>query len=207
IIGYSELLEEEANDQGQPQMLADLRKVQSAARHLLALIDDTLDLSKIEAGRMELYLESFDIDELLRQMAATVMPMAVANGNRLDLLPSHAGTMYADLTKVKQVLLNLLSNASKFTENGVIELSADRELHDGEAIIAFRMRDTGIGLTQEQISRLFEAFAQADASTARRYGGTGLGLALSRRFCQLMGGDITVESEPGRGSTFTVLLP
>ncbi|MGH7507281.1 MAG: histidine kinase dimerization/phospho-acceptor domain-containing protein, partial [Longimicrobiales bacterium] len=176
IIGYSEMLEEEAVDRDQPLLVADLRKVQGAGRHLLALINDTLDLSKVEAGRVELYLETFDVDELLQQTAATVMPLAARNGNRLEIEKADpAGTMHADLTKVRQILLNLLSNACKFTDQGVITLSAARESHGAGAMIAFRVTDTGIGMTPEQISRLFEAFAQVDATTARRYGGTGLG--------------------------------
>ena len=157
---------------------------------------------------MELYLESFDVAGLVRDIAAVIQPLAAKNANRLDVrCPPETGTMRADLTKVRQALFNLLSNACKFTERGTISLTVAREAVDGRDWMVFAVGDTGIGMTPEQVSRLFEAFSQADAATTRRYGGTGLGLALSRRLCRMMGGDVTVESVAGRGSTFTIRLP
>ena len=211
IIGYSEMLQEEAEESGRGEFVADLRKIQSAGRHLLALINDTLDLSKIEAGKTELYLETFDAAEMVQHVAATVQPLATRNDNRLELAIDPAlGLMHADLTKVRQILLNLLSNACKFTEHGEVRVTATRE-HAGDGAggehIVLRVADTGIGMTPAHMSRLFEAFTQADARTARRYGGTGLGLAITKKYCELMGGDVTAASEPGRGSTFTVTLP
>ena len=208
IIGYSEMLQEDAADLGAEQFTADLRKINAAGKHLLELINAVLDLSKIEAGKMELYLESFDVAELVRDITAVIQPLAGKNGNRLDLdCPDAIGSMRADLTKVRQALFNLLSNACKFTERGTVSLAVAREPVDGQEWIAFGVQDTGIGMTPEQLAKLFEAFTQADASTTRRFGGTGLGLAISRQFCRMMGGDITVESESGRGSTFTIRLP
>jgi GAF domain-containing protein/CheY-like chemotaxis protein len=208
IIGYSEMLQEEAQEQGAGGFVPDLQKIHAAGRHLLELINAVLDLSKIEAGKMELYLETFEIESLVRDIAAVVEPLAQKNANRLEVrCAPDAGAMRADLTKVRQALFNLLSNACKFTERGVVAVSADREATgDGDRIV-FTVTDTGIGMTQDQIDRLFEEFMQADVSTTRRYGGTGLGLALSRRLCRLMGGDITVASEAGRGSAFTIRLP
>jgi PAS domain S-box-containing protein len=204
IIGYSEMLEEDAEERGQPESVPDLQKIRAAGRHLLALINDVLDLSKIEAGKLELYLETFDLREAVVEVGTTILPLVEKNGNRLVVeAPSDLGAMRSDLTRVRQVLLNLLSNASKFTEGGTITLSVARRNGDVE----FRVSDSGIGMTPEQMSRLFEAFSQAEASTTKKYGGTGLGLAITRRFCQLMGGEVTVSSEPGRGSTFTVRLP
>jgi CheY-like chemotaxis protein len=172
------------------------------------LINAVLDLSKIEAGKMELYLESFDVAGLVRDIAAVIQPLAAKNVNRLEMrCPEDVGTMRADLTKVRQALFNLLSNSCKFTERGLISLTVARDASDGQDWVEFRVSDTGIGMTPEQLTRLFEAFSQADAATTRRYGGTGLGLALSRRLCRMMGGDVTVESEAGRGSTFTIRLP
>jgi signal transduction histidine kinase len=208
ILGYSEMLEEEAADLGQDGFGKDLRKIHAAGKHLLALINDVLDLSKIEAGRMELYLETFDVAEMVRGVVSTIEPLVEKKANALQVRCSEGlGTMHADLTKTRQTLFNLLSNACKFTERGQITLEAGRESADGREWVVFRVSDMGIGLTAEQLGRLFQAFSQADASTARKYGGTGLGLVLSRRFCRLMGGDVTVTSEAGKGSTFTVRLP
>jgi PAS domain S-box-containing protein len=208
VIGYSEMLTEEARDRGFESILPDLYKIHSSGKHLLRLINDILDLSKIEAGKMELFPEVFDIPGLVREVAGTIQPMAERRGNTLEF---HCGSdvrrMRADLTRVRQVLLNLLSNAGKFTENGRVDLDVDRVFINSATWIRFRVRDTGIGLTPEQLGKLFKAFAQADASTTRKYGGTGLGLVISRQLCQMMGGEVTVESEPGQGSTFTVLLP
>jgi CheY-like chemotaxis protein/anti-sigma regulatory factor (Ser/Thr protein kinase) len=175
---------------------------------LLELINAVLDLSKIEAGKMELYLESFDAATLVRDIAAVIQPLAAKNANRLEVhCPEAIGTMRADLTKVRQALFNLLSNACKFTERGTVSLAVTREAVDGQDTMTFQVSDTGIGMTAEQLARLFEAFSQADAATTRKYGGTGLGLALSRRLCRMMDGDVTAESESGRGSTFTIRLP
>jgi signal transduction histidine kinase/CheY-like chemotaxis protein len=204
IIGYSEMLQEEADDLGTPEIKPDLQKIHGAGKHLLGLINDILDLSKIEAGKMTLYLETFEVQTLLNEVAATVQPMINKNGNQLTLeVAPEIGSMRADVTKVRQALFNLLSNASKFTDKGSITLRARRQ----GANLVFDVIDSGIGMTPEQVGRLFQAFAQADASTSKKYGGTGLGLALSRKFCQIMGGDLTVASEAGKGSTFTATIP
>ena len=204
IIGYSEMIEEEATEHGHDRYVPDLQKVRSAGRHLLALINDVLDLSKIEAGKMELHLETFDVRQAVEAVASTVTPLTEKNGNTLQLeFGSNLGAMRADLTRVRQVLLNLLSNASKFTERGTITLQASR---DGDHIV-FTVADSGIGMTPEQLGRLFQAFSQAEASTSSKYGGTGLGLAISKLFCEMMGGAITVASTPGRGTEFTVRIP
>jgi signal transduction histidine kinase/DNA-binding response OmpR family regulator len=209
IIGYSEMLTEEAEASGQDSLVGDLRKIKGAATHLLELINAVLDLSKIEAGKMQLYLETFEVGTMVNDVAAVAQPLVTKNKNRLQIrVTPGLGAMRADLTKVRQSLFNLLSNASKFTSEGTIGLDVGRQIGpDGLDWVAFRVTDTGIGMTPEQMGKLFQEFTQADASTARRFGGTGLGLALSRRFCRMMGGDITVESEPGRGSAFTIALP
>lgn len=204
IIGYSEMLQEEASDIGEDGFVADLQKINSAGKHLLGLINDVLDLSKVEAGKMELYLETFAIDAVLEEVVTTIQPLIMKKNNTLKLnFAPNLGQMQADVTKLRQVLFNLLSNATKFTEQGVIELKVARQ---GETI-TFAISDAGIGMSKEQLNLLFQPFTQADASTSRKYGGTGLGLVISRRFCQMMGGDITVESELGKGSTFQVHLP
>ena len=208
IIGYSEMLAEEAEDAGVAEFIPDLNKIQSAGKHLLSLINDILDLSKIESGKMTVYLEAFDVKLLVEDVAATVKPLLSKNNNKLILnVQPDLGAMTSDLTKVRQTLFNLLSNASKFTENGTITLSANLDKSGLSNNVSFAVQDTGIGMTPEQCGKLFQAFSQADASTTRKYGGTGLGLAISRRFCQILGGDITVASIPGTGSTFTVILP
>ena len=208
IIGYSEMLAEEAEDAGVEEFIPDLNKIQSAGKHLLSLINDILDLSKIESGKMTVYLEAFDVKSLVEDVAATVKPLLAKNNNQLILnIQPDLGPMTSDLTKVRQTLFNLLSNASKFTENGTITLSAQVDQSGLSSNVSFAVQDTGIGMTPEQCGKLFQAFSQADASTTRKYGGTGLGLAISRRFCQILGGDITVASIPGTGSTFTVILP
>jgi len=204
IIGYSEMLQEEVEELGVSQLAPDLQKILAAGKHLLSLINDVLDLSKIEAGKMELYLESFDVRSMVDEVATTVGPLVSKNANRLEVRCGEGvGTMRADLTRTRQVLFNLLSNASKFTKDGLIRLQVDR----AREWIVFRVSDTGIGMTAEQQKKLFEAFTQAEVSTSRKYGGTGLGLAISRRFCQMMGGDIEVASEEGKGSVFTVRIP
>ena len=208
IIGYSEMLQEDAADLGAEQFTDDLRKINAAGKHLLELINAVLDLSKIEAGKMELYLETFEVPALVHDIAAVIRPLAAKNSNRLDVqCPDRVGSMRADLTKVRQALFNLLSNACKFTDKGTVTLAVAREAIDGRDTVVFHVTDTGIGMTAEQLAKLFEAFSQADAATTRKYGGTGLGLALSRRLCRMMGGDVTVASEAGRGSTFTIRLP
>jgi signal transduction histidine kinase/DNA-binding response OmpR family regulator len=206
IIGYSEILREDAMDDGDTRTAEDLDKVLNAARHLLGLINDVLDISKIEAGKMELYLEDFDLPKVINEVIATAQPLVSKKGNILALdCPSNIGMMHADATKLRQMLLNLLSNASKFTEKGTITLKVTRDGTDDSIELA--VIDTGIGMTPEQLGRLFQAFNQADASTASKYGGTGLGLAISKQFAQMMNGDITVTSAHGVGSTFTIRLP
>lgn len=208
IIGYSEMLMEEAVDLDQEGFVPDLKKIHGAGKHLLSLINDILDLSKIEAGKMTIYLENFDVATAVNEVVATIQPLVQKKNNTLTVIcPPGVGTMRADLTKVRQTLFNLLSNASKFTENGVLKLEVNRTAEPAGDWIDFSVSDTGIGMTPEQMGKLFQAFSQADASTTRKFGGTGLGLAISRKFCQMMGGDITVQSESGKGSTFTARLP
>ena len=222
ILGYSEMLQEEAEDLQQLDFVPDLQKIHGAGKYLLGLINDILDLSKIEAGKMTIYLEEFDVAKLVDEVASTVHPLVAKKGNTLEAIsPAQIGKMRADVTKVRQTLFNLLSNASKFTEKGIIRLEvrgqeADVKGQGSEdsslvtalpATIRFVVRDSGIGMTPDQLGRLFQAFTQADASTSQKFGGTRLGLAISRKFCRMMGGDITVTSELGKGSSFTVRLP
>ncbi len=208
IIGYSELLLEELGPTRGGAFAPDLNKIITAGRHLLDLINNVLDLSKIEAGKMEVHLDTFDVSAMLGEITATIQPIAHKNGNALTVdAPPNLGQMQSDLTKVRQTLLNLLHNAAKFTENGEITLTASRTAMGGMDWLIFKVSDTGIGMTPGEMVRVFEEFTQADPSTTRKYGGTGLGLTISRRFCQLMGGDITVDSKLGQGSTFTVRLP
>jgi hypothetical protein len=237
VINLSKLLEEDAQDLGlsDEDFISDLQSINSAGKHLLALINDILDLSKIEAGKMTLYPETFDIKMLIISVVITVKPLVEKNGNVLEVhCDENLGTMYADQIKVRQVLFNLLSNAAKFTEQGKVTLTVQKDesaiaqsqlsaaslktrnsdssltLNPSSlktSFILFRVADTGIGISDEQQQQLFQAFMQGDASTTKKYGGTGLGLAISRHFCQMMGGDITVESQEGMGSSFTVRLP
>lgn len=217
IIGFSQLLKEDAIDLGYVDFIPDLEAIHCSGKHLLALINDILDISKIEAGQVNLYLENFHLSTLIEEVVRATQPIVEKNGNILLVdSPDDLGNIYADLTKVRQVLLNLLSNAAKFTERGTITLVVSRQEQSRTAqadelfnspFILFRVTDTGIGMTQEQLQRIFKAFTQADASTTRKYGGTGLGLTISRHFCQMMGGEITASSQPGQGSTFTVRLP
>ncbi|MDZ4720582.1 MAG: ATP-binding protein, partial [Roseiflexaceae bacterium] len=208
IIGYSELLQREARMFGYESFIADLDKIRVSGNHLLALINDILDLSKIEAGKMQLTLEEFNVAELVDDVLTTAHPLIQKNGNLITAHCQHTQLMmYADLTKVRQILLNLLSNAAKFTEQGVITVHVTLQSSNNIEYVCFRIADTGIGISAEQLTVLFQEFTQADASTTRKYGGTGLGLSLTRRFCQLMQGTISVESEIGHGSVFTVLLP
>ncbi|MBI4783342.1 MAG: PAS domain-containing protein [Oscillatoriophycideae cyanobacterium NC_groundwater_1537_Pr4_S-0.65um_50_18] len=205
IIGYSEILQEDAEDLGYEDMVPDLEKIRGAGKHLLGLINDILDISKIEAGKMDLYLETFDLEQVIFEVENTIQPLVQKNHNRLEIVRSgNLGLMHADLTKLRQSLFNLLSNAAKFTEAGTITLTVERHPTNW---VNFKVTDTGIGMSLEQMDKVFQAFTQADASTTRKYGGTGLGLAISRHFCQMMGGDITVSSEIGKGSTFTICLP
>jgi signal transduction histidine kinase len=208
IIGYSEMLQEEAHDAGLDGLVPDLDRIHTAGRHLLELINDVLDLSKIEAGKTELHLDVFDVPGLVSDVVGVVQPLINTNQNVLEVnVPDGRHEMRADRTKLRQVLLNLLSNAAKFTRAGTITLTVAARTHERVKWWTFEVRDTGIGLRPEQLTRLFEAFSQAEMSTAETYGGTGLGLAISRQFCRLMGGDIRVDSAPGQGSTFTVSLP
>jgi signal transduction histidine kinase/CheY-like chemotaxis protein len=208
IIGYSEMLQEEAADAGQDDFVPDLQKIQTAGRHLLALINDILDLSKIEAGKTELYLESFDLGALVGELESTIKPLAVKNNNTLVVRAGDGlGTMHADLTKVRQSLLNLLSNACKFTKAGEVGLEVTRREADGREWVNFSVKDSGIGITKEQMSKLFQPFSQADASTTREFGGTGLGLVITKKFCEMMGGSMGVQSVRGEGSTFVITLP
>ena len=207
VIGYSEMLQEEMEDQGQADLLPDVRKIEANARHLLGLINDVLDLSKIEAERMEVYPESLDVAATVRDVGATVEALVAKKGNALVLdLAEDLGGAYTDATKLRQCLINLLSNAAKFTEGGQITLSARRETDSSGDHLVFAISDTGIGMSEEQVARLFQRFSQADASTTRRFGGTGLGLAITRAFAHMLGGDITVESREGEGTTFTLTL-
>lgn len=226
IIGYSEIMLEDAEDLGYDSFIPDLTKIQTAGKHLLSIINDILDLSKVEAGKMELYMEPFDIQSLIDNVLSTIQPTIEKNFNVLEVrFEDNLGLIRADLTKVRQVILNLLSNAAKFTENGKIILTVreatyeekqaiQNEAEDGDRLLNWEQQyilisvaDTGIGISPEQIEHLFEPFTQADSSTTKKYGGTGLGLAISRHFCKMMGGDITVESDLGRGSVFTVKFP
>jgi PAS domain S-box-containing protein len=207
IIGYSEMLEEETEGLGKETVVGDLQKIQSAGKHLLALINDILDLSKIEAGKMILHLETFDVAQMIDEIVSTVQPAAAKNASTVQVNVADVREMHADLIKVRQILLNLLSNACKFTDNGMISLNVGRLVIDGRDWLQFEVGDTGIGMTPLQTKKLFKEFSQVDTSVSRRYGGTGLGLAITNRFIQMMRGTIEVESEAGRGSTFTVRLP
>lgn len=208
IIGYSELLEEDAIEFGAKELIPDIHKVIHAGKHLLTLISDILDLSKIEAGKMEFYLETFNLKTLIHDIQMTIEPLAYKNQNQLIIEASDdLGEMHADITKVKQILFNLLSNAFKFTHNGTVTLEVSKLKHSNKDLFQFAVSDTGIGMSDEQMQKLFIDFSQADTSTTRKYGGTGLGLAISRFFCHMMYGDIDVTSSPEKGSTFTVTLP
>jgi CheY-like chemotaxis protein/two-component sensor histidine kinase len=208
IIGYSEMLIEEAPDLKPEEFVPDLEKVRAAGKHLLSLINDILDLSKIEAGKMTLFMESFSIQSTIDDVIAMIQPLINRSNNTLVVTcPDSIGVMVADVVKVRQTLFNLLSNACKFTDGGEIRLDVSSTLRSGNEQIVIAVADSGIGMTQDQLGRLFQAFVQADSSTTRKYGGTGLGLTISRKFCQMMGGDIRVSSQLGEGSTFTIELP
>jgi len=208
ILGYSEMLIEEAEDVGQDDFIPDLKKINQAGNHLLALINDVLDLSKIESGKMEAFTEVFDVDGLIDQVSGTAQPLMAKNNNQFRIERSDTlGNANQDITKLRQSLLNLLSNAAKFTHEGIITLRAAREQADGAEWLTFAVTDTGIGIPADKLDHVFEEFSQADSSTTRDYGGTGLGLAISRRFCQMLGGDLTVSSELGSGSSFAIRVP
>jgi len=222
------MLQEDAQDSGSEDFLPDLERIQTAGKHLLDMISDILDISKIEAGHVTLYLENFDVAKMIEEVMTTAQPLVEKKGNALALkTQGELGMMYADQPKVRQILLNLLSNAAKFTEKGVITIGVERiktqktkptkhsknndELLSGlnynSQVLIFRVSDTGIGMTDEQLQQIFKPFTQADVSTTRKYGGTGLGLTISQRLCQILGGEISVESQDGKGSTFIVSLP
>jgi signal transduction histidine kinase/CheY-like chemotaxis protein len=206
ILGYSEMLIEDAGAQG--AAVADLNRIHTAGKHLLTLINDILDLSKIEAGKMELNYETLDVREMVDDVVTTVQPLIEARSNTLRVgYEAEPGQMDGDITRLRQILFNLLSNATKFTDHGVITLRIARRSGAGSEALVFAVTDTGIGMTPEQIGRLFQPFSQADSTTSRKYGGTGLGLAITRRLTTIMGGDIVVESAPGAGSTFRVTIP
>jgi signal transduction histidine kinase len=208
ILGYSEMIREEAEELERYELLPDLDRIHKAGRHLLGLINNILDLSKIEAGKMELELDIFDMAALVQDVVTTIEPLVSVNHNTLHVESAgDLGTSLSDAVKVRQILYNLLSNACKFTEYGHIVFTIKREIRDGEACHVFDIQDTGIGMTEGQVARLFQAFTQAEVSTMRQYGGTGLGLVISQRYCRMMGGRITVESSLGVGSTFSVCLP
>jgi signal transduction histidine kinase/DNA-binding response OmpR family regulator/CHASE3 domain sensor protein len=208
ILGYSEMLAEDAVDAGQEDFVPDLEKIHQAGTHLLALINDVLDLAKIESGKMEAFAEDFEVNALIDEVSATAQPLMGRNENRLVVeRADHVGRAHQDLTKLRQSLLNLLSNAAKFTHEGTITFRTERQSDDGVDWLTLAVSDSGIGIPAEKIEKVFEEFGQAEESTARNYGGTGLGLPISRRFCEMLGGDLTVESDPGVGSTFTIRVP
>lgn len=208
IIGYSEMLAEEAEELGQEGFLPDLKKIENAGRHLLELINDVLDLSKIESGKMTVYCENIEVATMIREIESTMLPVVQKNDNTLTVeMPEDIGVMQSDLTKIRQTLFNLIGNAAKFTKAGHIKLVVGTHTKSRRQFITFAISDTGIGMKPDQLARLFEPFTQADESTTRKYGGTGLGLAISRRFCRMLGGDIEAQSKLRKGSTFTVTLP
>lgn len=207
IIGYSEMILEEAEEDGE-RPHPDLGKISIAGKHLLSIISEILDLSKIEAGKMELSLETFDLSELVNDVVSTIDPLMEKNTNAFEVRKiDPLGQMHADPTKVRQILLNLLSNSAKFTHNGLVQFEVKRDRVFGMDTALFTVTDSGIGISEDQMNRLFQAFSQADVSTTKKYGGTGLGLVISKKYCEMMGGDIRVKSEFGVGSTFNVRLP
>jgi PAS domain S-box-containing protein len=208
IIGYSELLRDEAEDIGQESFIRDLTKIEKAGKHLLELINGVLDIAKIEAGKMEVHAETFDVAMMIQDVATTIAPVVEKNDNHLEVVaPADLGTMHTDVTKVRQSLFNLLGNAGKFTHQGRVRLEVERKREGSAEVMLFRVSDTGVGMNAEQVSKIFDAFTQADASTTRKFGGTGLGLAITREFSRMLGGDTQVASELGRGSTFTLRIP
>jgi len=208
ILGYSEMLMEEAEDLEQEDFIPDLKKIHQSGTHLLSLINDVLDLSKIESGKMDTFAEEIDLDILIDEVSATAHPLLEKNKNSMSIeRGKDLGMAYQDVTKLRQTLFNLLSNAAKFTHEGTITLHVTSSEQDGVNWLSFAVSDTGIGIAEDKVVNIFEEFAQADNSTTRDYGGTGLGLAISRRFCELLGGDLSVHSELGKGSTFTIRIP
>lgn len=208
IIGYSEMLAEEAEEEGKKETVEDLKKIRSAGKHLLGLVDSILDLSKIESGRMQLHLENIEVMELIKGVESTIKPIFIKNKNEFNIqCPPGIGTIYGDLTKLRQSLFNILGNANKFTSEGKIELKVSRIEDGGSNWVEFEVSDTGIGMTNEQKEKIFNEFVQADSSTTRNFGGTGLGLTISKKFCEMMGGSISVESTPGIGSKFNIRIP
>ncbi|MBI3774715.1 MAG: HAMP domain-containing protein [Gammaproteobacteria bacterium] len=208
IIGYSEILQEDAGIAGLGKCNADLERIKTAGHHLLSLINNVLDLSKIEAGKIDLHLETVNLAEVLDEVQSTVQPLIAKHHNHFFVnCPAEPGTLVSDVVRLRQIIINLLSNAFKFTENGTVSLTIQRFVVEQREWIEFEIRDSGIGMTPEQSARLFQSFTQADSSTTRRFGGTGLGLAISKHLCTLLGGDIFVESSLGQGSVFIVVLP
>jgi signal transduction histidine kinase len=212
VIGYSEILKEDVEERGQPDLVPDLERINIAGRHLLQLVNEVLDLARIEAGRTELHLEEIDLAALIVEIAATVRPLVEANGNRLVLdVPDDPGVMRTDATKLKQILFNLLSNAAKFTEQGEVRLALsrfqDEERAGGKEWVRFDVADNGIGIARESLDSVFAAFERTEAGRDLKYGGTGLGLAISRHYSEMMGGAVSVDSTLGEGSCFTVRLP
>ena len=208
IIGYSELLIDYIPEMDKDAIAKDVDKIHDASIQLFALVNNVLDLSKIEVGKMELLLEKFDITALMQNVLMTIKPLVEKNKNELEYIKNEQDLfLYTDMTKLRQSLLNLLSNSAKFTKNGKISIKIVESVIEGKDWVSFIVEDTGIGMTEEQIKRLFKRFSQADVSTSKNYGGTGLGLEISKKLCHLMGGDITVQSQYGKGSTFTILLP
>lgn len=208
VINFAQLLEEELEDRQIDELLPDVQKITTAGKHLLGLVGEVLDLSKIEAGRMEVRREPFSVEQVLREVVQTAGPLADKNGNRLEIVPGdRVGIIEADEQKFRQSLLNLVSNACKFTQSGHVTVQVSQGGEGGSEICRIRVKDTGIGIHEKDLARLFRPFEQVDASAGRRYGGTGLGLAISRRFCQMMGGNLEVESQLGKGSTFTMSIP
>jgi signal transduction histidine kinase len=208
IIGYSEMLKDELNELETEDISSDLAKINAAGRHLLGLINDVLDLSKIESGKMEIYNETFDIQKVLKEVVVTIKILLEQRNNQFKFeCEANIGLMYSDVTKIRQVLFNLLSNASKFTENGTISLQVKKQWIKEVEWVSFAITDTGIGISREQQKKLFKAFSQVDASTTRKYGGTGLGLLITKRFTEMLGGKVSIESELGKGTTFVVQFP
>jgi signal transduction histidine kinase len=209
IIGYSEILSEEAAAQNDSQSLTDLQKIKTSGHHLLTLINDVLDLSKIEAGRMEFVYDDFNVEPVINDVTTTILPSISKNNNQLEvnLNLEHSKKLHADEIRFKQVLFNLLSNANKFTKNGTIKVNVNSVTQYNQEYLSIEVKDTGIGMTPDQMSRVFDAFTQADPAISKEYGGTGLGLAISQRICLMMDGEITVDSVEGVGSSFTVVLP
>ncbi|MDA0740240.1 MAG: ATP-binding protein [Nitrospirae bacterium] len=208
VIGYSEMLQEDATDLGHSQYIPDLEKIAQSGKHLLTVINDILDLSKIEAGKMEVHPETFQVEYLINDVKTTIKPLVGKNANILNVeCKANLGEIYSDSTKIRQGLYNLLSNACKFTEQGTITLTVTRERIESQEWISFHVADTGIGMTAQELNTIFAPFSQGDLSTTRKYGGTGLGLAITRNISQLLGGDVHVTSEQGKGSTFVMIIP